>query len=354
MQHEAQLKVQKKKSLFAKVKKAFLQLFRLTSEPVVKVYHGYGNENKIVVFGHVLKLSPLPRTKYQENFWTNAFALLRSFMIVPKHGAKVVLQWDEKKYEAITSNDGFFRFECVVQNTVQAGMHSVKIEYIKMKKGVSMVKAVGEGWLVVPAKTQLAFISDIDDTFLISHSSNLRKRLYVLFTKNAHTRRPFEGVVNHYQLMAKAQLHGNGGNPFFYVSSSEWNLYDFIKEFCRTNDLPEGVFMLSQLKRFSKVLKTGGNKHATKFMRISRIMEAFPQHRFVLLGDDSQMDPTIYSSIVNYFPGRIKAVYLRHVYEKNLTNVNEFIKKIKGSGVDVCHFEHSSDAIEHSKSIGLI
>jgi phosphatidate phosphatase APP1 len=178
--------------------------------------------------------------------------------------------------------------------------------------------------------------------------------LYVLLTKNAHSRKPFEGVVQHYRLLSTAHASTESPNPFFYVSSSEWNLYDFIKEFTRKNELPEGVFLLSQIKRLSEVWKTGATKHSTKFMRIARIFEAYPTQRFVLLGDDSQQDPVIYAGIVNHFPGRVVSVYLRHVYKKNLTNVKEEIRKIQAAGVEVCHFEHSRDAIEHSFRVGLL
>jgi phosphatidate phosphatase APP1 len=233
------------------------------------------------------------------------------------------------------------------------GIYKVEVDYF-LPDTQNDVVATGIGSIIIPHTNQYAFVSDIDDTFLISHSSNLRRRLYVLFTKNAHSRKPFEGVVNHYQLLAKAYTENNNQNPFFYVSSSEWNLYDFIKEFCRKNAMPEGVFLLSQIKKLSEVWKTGATKHATKFMRIARILEAYPTQRFVLLGDDSQQDPVIYAGIVEHFPGRIDCVYLRHVYEKNLHNVKELIKKIEDKGVKCCHFTASKEAIEHSYKIGLI
>ena len=181
--------------------------------------------------------------------------------------------------------------------------------------------------------------------------------MYVLLTKNAHTRKPFEGVVNHYRLLSRAGANKASKevvNPFFYVSSSEWNLYDFIVEFSRKNSLPEGVFLLNQVKRLSEVWKTGQNNHSTKFMRIARIIEAYPDLQYVLLGDDSQQDPNIYASIVQHFPGKIRSVYLRHVYEKNVTSVGELKAKIEAAGVPCCHFANSAEAIEHSINIGLI
>lgn len=339
--------------LLNKLKNRFFQLLRLTNDPVVKVYHGYGNDDKIVLFGHVFSLSPIERKKFNSNFWTNALSMIRSFMLIPIPNARVRAVWNNITFEDKTAHDGFFRIECTGTINVPPGLHKIMVQYIKQGLDRQIVIAEGWGWIVIPEKSQLAFISDIDDTFLISHSASFFKKLYVLLTKNAHSRRPFEGVVKYYNLLAKANM-SKGANTFFYVSSSEWNLYDFIKEFCRKNSLPEGVYLLNSVKRFSQLLKTGGNNHKTKFMRIARIIEGFPTHRFVLLGDDSQMDPDIYASICEYFPGKISGVYLRHVYKKNTNNVEQNIKRIESSGVNVCHFEHSAAAIEHSHKIGLI
>jgi len=345
---------EKKLSFYEKVKRKMLLLFRLCNDPAVKVYHGYGTPTLMIVFGHVFSLSPLPRKKYRQNFWTNTFALLRSFMVVRIPDAMVRMQWGNKVYEATAAKDGFFRFEWKPETPLPAGIHKVLVEYYTRENDFINILATGSGSVIVPHNNQYAFISDIDDTFLISHSSNLRKRLYVLFTKNAHSRKPFEGVVNHYRLLANSHTDKSHPNPFFYVSSSEWNLYDFIKEFTRTNELPEGVYLLSQIKRLSEVWKTGATKHSTKFMRIARILEAYPERKFVLFGDDSQQDPAIYAGIVKHFPGRVLSVYLRHVYDKNISNVRELIQSIEAAGVPCCHFDHSKAAIEHSYKIGLI
>lgn len=344
----------KKTSFTERIKKKTLEWIRLTNDPVVKVYHGYGNASKLVVFGHVLRVSPLPRKKYRKNFWTNTLYLLRSFMVKPKGDAMVRLNWKGKIYEVKSAKDGFFRFEMDAGENLAPGKHVVEVELLDVYGDTANVLAKGTGSILIPHTTQYVFVSDIDDTFLVSHSSNLRRRLYVLFTKNAHSRKPFEGVVNHYRLLARAEAQQGMLNPFFYVSSSEWNLYDFILEFSRRNSLPEGVFLLNQIKQLRQVVKTGQNNHSTKFMRIARIIEAYPDQKYILLGDDSQQDPFIYSALVEYFPGKIRSVYLRHVYEKNVSNVQEQVKKIEAAGVPCCHFRHSAEAIEHSINIGLL
>ena len=333
-------------------KKKVLKWLRLTDNPVIKIYHGYGNAGQMAVFGHVFALSPLPRTKYHRNIWTNTFALIRLFMVRTIPGIAVELHYGGEVVNNITEADGFFRFQWTPASMPSPGWHTVAIKLSGEK--FSFQNICSEGKVYIPYTHRYGVISDIDDTFLISHSSNLRKRLYVLLTKNAHSRKPFEGVVKHYQALTLAGASATEPNPFFYVSSSEWNLYDYIIDFTRKNELPMGVYLLSQIKHLSEAWKTGQNKHATKFMRISRILEAFPDRQFILLGDDSQQDPGIYASVVEHFPGKIKAVYLRNVFIKNEAALKESISAIQAAGVACCHFQHSREALEHSAAMGLI
>ena len=263
------------------------------------------------------------------------------------------MEWEGLLLYAQTQDDGFFKFEWSPAKSRQSQVGTI-LPYILKKKNIAAQKISGTGQVIIPFDSTYAFISDIDDTFLISHSSRLRKRLYVLLTKNARSRKPFAGVVNHYQLLAASAQKENITNPFFYVSSSEWNLFDFIIEFSRKNGLPKGVYLLSELKKFKEVWRTGQNKHATKFMRIVRIVEAYPHLRLILFGDDSQEDPHIYSALVNHFADKIFAVYIRRVHKNKYTGVQKVIDKMIAAGVQCCYFIHSEEAIAHSKSIGLI
>jgi len=343
--------VPKKRSLLYNIKERFLFALRLTDDRLVKLYNGYGNKEQCVVFGHVFSFGPVPRKKYRKHFITNTLAVLRLFMVRPVAGAQMRFTWEGVVQHTKSAKDGFFRFEWKTSKSLDPGWHPVEVEWISANGSVI---STGKAHISIPFANQYTFISDIDDTFLISHSSNLRKRLMVLLTENARSRRPFEGVVNHYQLLSQAGAPEKTTNPFFFVSSSEWNLYDYISEFSELNKLPKGVYLLNQLKLFSQVIKTGQNNHKTKFMRISRIMEAYPQQRVVLLGDDSQEDPVIYASIGSHFKTMVHAVYIRKTIKNPKVDVEEKIREMEANGILCCYFAHSSEAVIHSKKIGLI
>lgn len=311
----------------------------------IRVYRGFGGAEQLEIFGHVLYWGPLPATKYRRFALFNMIALLRLFLVKPRAGATVKLEWEGRVIEGITQKDGFFHLQWKPVVMPVPGAYHLEVSITNVESGpVTTAKGV----VFIPQRSRFGCVSDIDDTFLVSHSATIFKRLYVLFTRNSHTRKPFEGVANHYRLLSGA------GNPFFYVSSSEWNLYDYIFEFARYHELPLGIYLLSQIKQLHQLFKTGQQKHATKFTRITRILVNYPHMRFVLLGDDSQEDPNIYKALTEHFPSQIIAVYLRHVRESRYEQTKQLVDTIAAKGIPCCYFKHSEEAITHSRNNGLI
>ena len=321
------------------------------NEATVRVYHGYGHMHNLIVLGHVLTKKLKTRHNYTNNVFSNAMYLFRLFLVRPVAAAHVQLQWRGQLLDSKTETDGFYKFEWKSDTEVVAGWHKVVIMFLDISGNVA---ATGEGKIFVPHSTQYGFISDIDDTVLISHSFTIGKRLRVLFGNNPRTRKAFTDVVRYYELLAGSHTTPEIPNPFFYVSSSEWNLYDDLNDFFDHNGLPKGIFLLNQIKRWSQLLKTGKTKHEGKLLRVARILDAFPKQKFILLGDNSQSDPSIYSSIASKYPDRIFAVYIRNVFAKNESETKELLSSLVKLGVFTCFFKNNYDAIQHSKAIGLI
>ena len=317
----------------------------------IKVYHGYGHTNNLVVYGHVLVGKSVEPSKYTNNTILNVIHLTKLFFVKPIPNVKVSLQWENQQFYSTTESDGFFKFEWKSDTEVSAGWHKV---VINLQNNQNLIAATGEGKIFVPHSTQYGFISDIDDTVLVSHSANTGKKLRVMFTKNPRSRKTFADVVKFYQLLSIAHTKPDLLNPFFYVSSSEWNLYDDLNEFFKHNGLPKGAFLLNQIKKWYQLFKTGKTKHQSKLMRVTRILGAFPKQRFILLGDNSQSDPEIYTTIANKYPERIVAVYIRNVsLEKELVTT-KMLETIQNKAIYTYQFQHTDEAILHAKAIGLI
>jgi len=317
----------------------------------VKVYHGYGHTHNLVVYGHVFKHKAKTKQIYSNNILVNIIYLLKLFILKPYAFADVRLRFFNQIISNTAEADGFFKFEWEAENDIPAGWHDVKVEAIDQD---GSVLGNGEGKIYVPHITQYAFISDVDDTVMISHSATIGRRLRELFIKNPHTRKTFPAAASHYQQLALSHTDSNQPNPFFYVSSSEWNLYDYLVETFKFNKLPDGAFLLNTLKRWKDLIKTGKTGHEGKLLRVMRILDAFPNQKFVFFGDNSQHDPQIYASIVEKYPKNIEAVYIRNIRPEKEAESLKLLRKIEDKNVRACLFNNSEEAIEHSKSIGLI
>ncbi|SMC76209.1 App1 family protein [Pedobacter nyackensis] len=318
----------------------------------VKLYHGYGHTHNLVVYGHVFRFKAKVKQVYSNNLFVNVLHLLKLFVLKPYPFVKVRLLFNGQTVLGHTEYDGFFKFEWKAEKEVSAGWHKVKVEALNDK---SEVMSAGEGLVYVPHITQYGFISDIDDTVIVSHSATIVRRLRELFIKNPRTRKTFADARKFYNLLAGANTDEFQPNPFFYVSSSEWNLYDYLLETFRHNKLPEGAFLLNQIKRWGDLIKTGRTGHEGKLMRVMRILDAFPNQKFVLIGDNSQKDPTIYTRIANKYPGKIEAIYIRNARPDKAAEAGILLKEVETlHGIRTCLFNHNEEAMCHSKQIGLI
>ncbi len=139
------------------------------------------------------------------------------------------------------------------------------------------------------------------------------RKLYILLFKNLFDRKVFEDIVAHHLALSTAGKNNKSEeNPFFYVSSSEWNLYRFITQFTEIHDLPRAVLLLKDIKNsLIDLFFSGRGNHNHKVEKIKHILEFYPNLEFTLLGDDSQHDPYLYENICKIFPLTIKAVYIR-------------------------------------------
>src|SRR5690242_662515 len=109
-----------------------MQWFRLTDVIVLKLYHGYGYENKFFIQGHVFSLSALPRKKYRNKLLVNLFSLIRLFIVKTVAGAQVQLHFGEKLFHQTTDEDGFFKFEDFIETNADFGWHEVTADLLNI------------------------------------------------------------------------------------------------------------------------------------------------------------------------------------------------------------------------------
>lgn len=320
-------------------------------KPILKLYRGYANDEELIVMGHVFKPTKKGDYDFQKKKFKHASSIVSLFRTKTYANADVYLNHNNTTIHTKTLIDGYFKFCIPVDKNAGHGW----IDYeVSINHGNQSI--VAKESFIRPKKENLGIISDIDDTFLVSYTKNPLKKLYHLLFRNVNSRKVFEDVVPHYQALSNAGRTKNGEqNAFFFVSSSEWNLYRFLVKFTEIHHLPKAVLLLKDIKSsLADFFRTGRGGHNHKFEKTKHILEFYPNLKYVLMGDDSQQDPFLYEAICKIFPITVKAVYIRKSGAKEKEKVSIALKNMESLGISVCYFSHSSEAISHSKKIGLI
>ncbi len=320
-------------------------------KPILKLYRGYANEQELIVMGHVFKPTTREEYNFQKENLKNATSVIKMFQMKTQANADVYLELNNTKIHTKTLDDGYFKFCIPMDPNGNYGWIDYEVSITYQKEIITKKESY-----IRPHKGNLGIISDIDDTFLVSYTFNPLLKLYVLLFKNINKRKIYDDVVTHYQALSTAGRNNAAEfNAFFYVSSSEWNLYRFIINFTSIHKLPKAVLLLKDIKSsLTDFFMTGRGSHNHKFEKIKHILEFYPNLEYVLLGDDSQHDPYLYESICKIFPVTVKAVYIRQTGATKKEKVSTVLNNLTTLNVAVCYFKESSEAISHSKLIGII
>lgn len=325
---------------------------------VIQTYHGYGNHEVLFIKGRLLEDEGLDRPEKDDSAWKNLITMLNRYESDEISHARLRATFQDQTQEITTDGEGYFQVEFATSNKLPPDQiwREVQFEMInQLVEDQGEVKATGE--VMVPGDAaHFGVISDVDDTILVSKSTDLWQKGKLTFLQNAKTRMPFEGVAAFYQ----ALQGGNDGqrfNPIFYVSSSPWNLYDLLEHFCEVNDIPKGPFLLRDLGvTKDKFIKSGHMSH--KVEKVERIFKMYPELPFILIGDSGQKDAEIYQKVVSDYPDKVLAIYIRDVSPNDTTErdgqVKQIAKTVRSHGVDMLLCQDTEDAAHHAIQKGFI
>lgn len=299
-------------------------------------YRGFGTRERVRVLGRVLEDWGMPRPSLERGLVGGTVASLRRFATAQIPGARVTIRWGATEYEAVSDDEGFVDLRIEPPPDARIGWNRIELAAEERRHRGS---AVARGEVLVVGAPPFGIISDIDDTIIETQVTSRSRRAQAMFVSEARGRRPFEGVRDLYNL-----LGAGGQNPIFYVSSSPWNLYDHLEHFFDHHELPKGPFLLRDWG-FTRTGFAPDGRHGHKGERIAEIFSLVPIG-FVLCGDSSQEDPTLYLDIARRFPGRVQTILIRKVRTRarRLASLDATIRAIEAEGVPVLLYEKSEQA----------
>ena len=162
--------------------------------------------------------------------------------------------------------------------------------------------------LLVPAQG-LSVISDIDDTVKITQVRDQQQMLLNTFARRFAA---VPGMAEHYRELAR-----DPQTRFHYLSSSPIQLLPALGAFLRDERFPPGSVHLRESTTWRTLIPGDGESRAHKLAGIARLMEDFPQRRFLLVGDSGELDPEIYGEVARTKPERVEGIVIRDVTAEN-------------------------------------
>ncbi|MBC3539784.1 App1 family protein [Rufibacter sediminis] len=321
----------------------------------IVAYRSYGTVNRLYLKGRVLANKGITSAADNDTLLKNLVNMYRRFESDEVRDAQMRIVYQDQEYNVSTDKEGYFVINLEPKTPLKPDdiWHPMEVELVhadisSFEPGIKTKAHV----LVPPADAEYGIISDIDDTIVLTSATDIIKMSQQTFMNNARTRLPFAGVSAFYRSL---QLGRNGkrNNPFFYVSSSPWNMYDLLHDFLDINDIPAGPLLLRDFGLMQNKF-FGADHMSHKFKEIQNILLTYPHLNFVLIGDSGQQDAPIYKEVINKFPGRIICVYIRDVELPDRAKiVTTIAEELKGT-VEVLLVKDTAAAAQHAADTGLI
>ncbi len=271
-------------------------------------FYSYGCDNTVVIFGRVVENIDVGLPQKEDPWWRNLLNLLRVFLRARAEKVTLTATINSQSFSMATDAIGYFQAEFhLVEKMEQARWLDVDfvLDPIKNYRRIGTQRGAV---LNIPSKTgpSIGIISDIDDTIVESHATDLLMTARMTFTHNSLTRMAIAGMADLYNYIVhlKSTL-----TPVFYVTSSSWSLYGLLGYFLELQGFPRGPLLMQKIGMTNNKLIRKGHNHKTT--KIETVLRVTKNQRFFLFGDNGQSDREIYFDIATRYPDRIAAVCIR-------------------------------------------
>lgn len=266
---------------------------------------GYGSVAAIRVLGRLL-LSREPDPESTERSYASHLRAVeletrgwKAFVAAPAMNEPVTVTIDEREVHATTDRGGLIDVT-IRGHGLGPGWHDILVQSPSARPVKARV-------LVVGTAQPVGIISDIDDTVLSTSLPRPLIAAWNTFIKAEGTRRAVPGMATLYREI----LANHPGAPIIYLSTGAWNTAPWLTRFLRRNGYPPGPMLLTDWGPTNTGWFRSGQEH--KRASLHRLARELPHVRWVLIGDDGQHDPKIYTEFARARPDRVRAIAIREL-----------------------------------------
>ncbi|MEO6504026.1 MAG: App1 family protein [Jatrophihabitantaceae bacterium] len=325
-------------------------LLRLGWPVRVHPFSGFGTGGWALLGGRVLVEAPPRPRSARSSRWAVLRANLLPFLSVEVPGARVRVTLAGREVMARADREGYVQVR-LEDLHLPPGQHQVTLTPVRP----AGKPAFGTVHVPDPA-ADVVVVSDVDDTIVDSGIAHgLSATLRTMLLQEQSTRVPLTGAAELYRALAQG-APGTVQRPFFYLSTSPWNLVGFLQDFLARHRFPDGPLVLTDWgPGADSLLRVSSRTH--KLSTLRQLALALPHSRFVLIGDSGQQDPAIYADFCAEHPGRVLAVYIRRAGAASPTGdqrVEQAKRLFAEAGVPFVLADDTDAMLRHAVEHGLV
>ncbi len=262
------------------------------SETTILAYPGYGSTAWVRVLARVVLM------RHSGNATKGTVRGWRAFTSVPVRNSDVEIEIDGVIHHVQADDGGLV--DVVLECSLPPGWHSIVLRSLDAEPVEARVQ-------IVDPATTFGIVSDIDDTVMVTALPRPLLALWNTLVLSERARTPTPGMAVLYDRVA-AQ---HPGAPILYLSTGAWNVAPALERFLSRNLYPDGVLLLTDWGPTRQHWFRSGREH--KLRNLARLAQEFPNVRWLLVGDDGQHDPAIYTEFASQHPAQTAAVAIREL-----------------------------------------
>jgi phosphatidate phosphatase APP1 len=263
---------------------------------------GYGGEGWVRVLGRVLYLTDSPPTHMQLNSVDVVSTRVRgwrSFTSVHVPYEEVTVSDGDTILSTVNADRGGV-IDARISTNLAPGWHSLTLTSAHGDSAQAPV-------YIVDNSVRFGIISDVDDTVLNTVMPRPFVAAWNSFVVDQHARLATPGMP---VLLDHLASH-YPGSPVMYLSTGAWNVAPALSRFFARHLYPMGPMLLTDWGPTHDRWFRSGSDH--KRQELSRLIQEFPDIKWVLFGDDGQHDEKIYHEFSSRHSDHIAAVAIRQL-----------------------------------------
>ena len=280
----------------------------LSADDFIEIYSAYTNGSRVVIEGRVID---------KEDRKTKESKIHSAFFNDEKKKVAVYLEVKGERFVVKSDDEAYFSFDIDPKVKLKRG-ESITLQ-TDDKKSLQSLEP-----FFPSSQKHIGVISDFDDTVVVSDVTSKGKLIYNTFFKNYKERE----IVTQVEKKIKKILKSNklqDDVALFFISGSPHQLNNNIKNFLEYHHFQKTAILTKKIHGEDK-----DSLHASiayKYDKIVRLIEIYPQVKWVLFGDSGEKDAEIYLKVLKNYPKSVEDIYIRDVESKKVEKIRNDIKK---------------------------